>query len=136
MTFTRLLKLMVFMFILSVAIKNTVHRIQLSNFYGDDYTVRPWPLALNTIPLAPIGDLSARPIDEMGSAVDEMCQDFTSKRGFLTLSFVNDVPVCCALGGDDVYAVPYKEDSEAETITYWCGVWPQHDIVTHKVTSQ
>ncbi|WP_338729037.1 hypothetical protein V8687_23530 (plasmid) [Shewanella baltica] len=54
----------------------------------------------------------------------QICHNITSSRGMVTLSFVNDVTVCC---DTSEWLVPYR--NVGSNREYMCGKWPRIEIV-------
>lgn len=55
----------------------------------------------------------------------QVCPDFRSSRGEITLSFVENIIVCC---DTDEWLVPYRDVGSNRE--YLCGKWPKFEVVT------
>lgn len=59
------------------------------------------------------------------SDTKKICPNITSSRGDITVSFVNDVMVCC---DTDEWLVPYRNKGSKRE--YLCGKWPRIETIS------
>lgn len=83
--------------------------------------------------MASILQLKAVPPESGMGTVQEWCPGITSKRGFVTMGFIDDEAVCCNVGSDRVsFFVPFKDVGDRRH--FFCGSWPMIDEVSQPLS--
>ncbi|MGY5453439.1 hypothetical protein ACVFI8_21200 [Agarivorans sp. MS3-6] len=71
--------------------------------------------------------LLAQQPNHHGGTTKDWCPSVRSEEGFVSISYLDNKPVCCALGKGQRY-VYYKESEQ--DITLLCGRWPRTEVVS------
>lgn len=112
-------------------VATAMYTYELAEFHGVDWSLKNHGIAMNGHSsfggLTDIADLEAVAPKSGGGPVSEWCQGITSMRGYVSMSFVGDLSVCCWAANDTQRMVPFKEEDGKRH--YMCGKWPHIDHV-------
>ena len=114
-----------------------MYTYRLAEFFEVDWDYQAHGIAMNGNGigfgnLINIHDLEAISPGKGGGSVEEWCPDIESERGYITMSLVEDVAVCCDVH-ETQWLVPFKEMDGYRY--YFCGQWPMIDIVRQPLST-
>ena len=124
-------------FVLYSVVGTAVYTYRLAEFLEIDWSFEAHGLALNGRgmgfgDLINISDIEAVSPGPDGGTTAEWCPSVQSERGFVTMSFVGDLAVCCNVH-DSQYLVPFRDREGYRE--YFCGEWPSIDIVRQPLSA-
>lgn len=107
-----------------------MQKVTLAKFYDKQLSLSDYLNWFATHPSNTIDALEVlkaqQPVHHGGNTQD-WCPAVHSNNGFVSISYLDDQPVCCDLGKGQRY-VYYKESEQ--NITLLCGRWPRTEIVS------
>ncbi|WP_220718031.1 hypothetical protein [Agarivorans litoreus] len=106
-----------------------MQKVTLAKFYDKELSFSDYLNWFSTHPENTVDALSvlkAQQPNHHGGTTQDWCPNVSSKDGFVSISYLDDKPVCCSLGQGQRY-VYYKEDEQF--ITLLCGRWPRTEVV-------